>query len=194
MSEISDTGQNSIVFLGRESFRMQVVGADAIPGRAWDEPTARIIERRSSDRRRSREISTVASSAPTAAWNRILALSLATFACGVLVTLSVERLSRPARTAPQVAAPAALPASAPLVKLADLAAGPATIPPPSPAPAIDPRPRKTLAAMKAPARAPVARPRRPGPPKPPEVTEADPTETPPASAARPRKWVDPFAD
>ena len=63
MNESSDTGQASIVFLGRESFRMQVVGADAggtsvgaIPTAFWEGPTARIIERRNFDRRTGRRI------------------------------------------------------------------------------------------------------------------------------------------
>ena len=63
MNESSDTGQASIVFLGRESFRMQVVdgAADgttvgAIPTAFWEGPTARIIERRNFDRRTGRRI------------------------------------------------------------------------------------------------------------------------------------------
>ena len=73
MNESSDTGQASIVFLGRESFRMQVVDADAdgttvgaIPTAFWEGPTARIIERRNFDRRTGRRIGQAdATPAPT---------------------------------------------------------------------------------------------------------------------------------
>ncbi len=42
MSESSDTGQASIVFMGRESFRMQVV-PEGVPNHALNMPTMRII-------------------------------------------------------------------------------------------------------------------------------------------------------
>jgi len=52
VSESSDTEQNSIVFMGRKSFRMQIVGEGAIPQASWETPTERMIERRKSDDRR----------------------------------------------------------------------------------------------------------------------------------------------
>jgi hypothetical protein len=194
VSQASDTGQSSIVFLGRESFRMQVVGADAIPSRVWDGPTERIIERRTKDRRRSRGDGSVeAPSTPALAWNTIVAVSLATFACGVLATLAVERLARHPRA--DVITHAALRPPlplAPVVQLlpkSELAPGAQPLPPPSP----EPRPRRALAVAKTPP-ASVVRTRRPAPSKAAAATEVEPIEPPPAGTTTARKWVDPFAD
>jgi len=104
VNESSDTEQASIVFLGRESFRMQVVGAGAggtnvgaIPTAIWEGPTARIIERRNFDRRTGRRIGPAAEApepapAPVPARNMIIGISLLTFACGIAVATAANRL------------------------------------------------------------------------------------------------------
>jgi hypothetical protein len=108
VNESSDTGQTSIVFLGRESFRMQVVGADAggtnvgaIPTAIWDGPTARIIERRNFDRRTGRRIGSGGETPepvtpPVPRRNMVIGISLLTFACGVAVATAANRLPRAA--------------------------------------------------------------------------------------------------
>jgi hypothetical protein len=108
VNESSDTGQTSIVFLGRESFRMQVVGGGdggtdvgAIPSAIWEGPTARIIERRNFDRRTGRRIGPAGDTppplaAPVPARNMIIGISLLTFACGVAVATAANRLPRSA--------------------------------------------------------------------------------------------------
>jgi hypothetical protein len=108
VNESSDTGQTSIVFLGRESFRMQVVGGGdggtnvgAIPSAIWEGPTARIIERRNFDRRTGRRIGPDGDTppplnAPVPARNMIIGISLLTFACGVAVATAANRLPRSA--------------------------------------------------------------------------------------------------
>jgi hypothetical protein len=112
VNESSDTGQASIVFLGRESFRMQVVGMDAggtsvgaIPTAIWEGPTARIIERRNFDRRTGRRIGLVGepqamaqetATARVPARNMLIGISLLTFACGVAVATAANRLPRSA--------------------------------------------------------------------------------------------------
>jgi hypothetical protein len=108
VNESSDTGQASIVFLGRESFRMQVVGADAggtsvgaIPTAIWEGPTARIIERRNFDRRTGRRIGPAGDTpapviAPVPRRNMVIGISLLTFACGVAVATAANRLPRSA--------------------------------------------------------------------------------------------------
>ena len=85
MSESSDTQQASIVFLGRESFRMQVVDADAIPGGTSCETTQRIIERRTNNRRINERRKPLAGAEEAAALpeplpsrrNAVIAISLA---------------------------------------------------------------------------------------------------------------------
>lgn len=216
MSESSDTGQTSIVFMGRESFRMKVIDAEAIPGRRWDAPTERIIERRISterrrgigaDRRRDRraepdELSPVSSSP----WRRVIAISVATFACGVLATMVVDRLSRHAR-AEMIAqndraysrTPAA-PRSALSQPALSPPAAPASAPAPAPRPAliIEPiaKPIAEPALRPAPETTAALRPRRKAPAPPRAIRAAAPAAaaTPATRPAGPRKWVDPFAE
>jgi len=232
VSESSDTAQASIVFLGRESFRMQVV-PEGVPIRAIDMPTERIVDRRQRSERRKRnerrqprlepeapvderEASPEASIDPwqtrTTAWNRVAVISVATFACGVLLTVAVDHLTRPARArvippsepatavAPMPPPPAEpQPPAAPAVvvvqplpqTIVEPAAPPAPAPAVTPAPAsaspIDLRPRKLHAVAKAPA----VRPPRSASAKPP-AAQVKPTEPPPMRPTR--KWVDPFAE
>jgi hypothetical protein len=91
---------------------MQVV-PEGVPTHAWDMPTQRIIERRRknderrlmSERRKPRPIELDAPvevpiepwAAGTPRWNRVVVVSLATFACGVLLTIAVNRLTRHTR-------------------------------------------------------------------------------------------------
>lgn len=110
MSESSDTEQGSIVFMGRKSFRMQIVGEGAIPQATWETPTERMIERRKSDDRRvggqrdrrklvrGSEVAElpVLSDPPAArpARNAIVTIALVTFISGALVATAVDRLRR----------------------------------------------------------------------------------------------------
>jgi len=159
VSESSETGQASIVFLGRESFRMQVV-ADGVPQRVWDAPTERIIERRrTSERRKQRGIELEAPvGAPvepwrTPTWNRVLAISLGTFVCGALLATGVSRVRRHA------AAPTVIAQAEPIRSFAPGAATPRPAQPsvapltqPSPpAPTVEPLPKVEAAPAPAPA-------------------------------------------
>src|SRR5262245_14352391 len=100
VSESSDEAQASIMFMGRESFRMEVVGrpayagdAEAIPSAAWEQ-TQRIIERRrAADRRRPPRVEHgTAEPLPAPAKNSIIAVSLIFFVGGALVATAVDRL------------------------------------------------------------------------------------------------------
>lgn len=193
MSESSETGQASIVFLGRESFRMQVVGVGAdgtnvgaIPTAFWEGPTARIIERRNFDRRHGRRpvdrieaTAVVATPAPEPGRkNLIIGISLLTFACGVAVATAANRLPRTDRIAQierrQAAMPQLAPAPqpAPAAMIVEPLAKPAEEPEPAPivsAPAVSarPAPRPVIAKAVAPAPRAVSgravAPRRPTP-------------------------------
>jgi hypothetical protein len=116
VSESSDTEQASVVFMGRESFRMKVVGTPAgatnvgaIPNAIWEGPTARLVERRSSDRRNSERRkallvpppqgdpvelpgSDLPGPMPVPVRNLIIGVALTTFACGLLVATAVGRI------------------------------------------------------------------------------------------------------
>lgn len=216
MSEPSDNEPGSVVFLGRKSFRMQVVGtpalatgAGAIPSGTWDTPTERIIERR-----RGWPPPPPAPAKPALAKSTIVGISLVTFACGVLVSTAVDRLrphgreqahvavvpptppavvqTQPAQVAPlQVAPPAA---AAPAVQ--GLIVEPLAKPAPVPAAAAEPT---TAAAKAAPTRArpaPAARSRRPAAAseETSSATELDLLEKPSVKPPTPGKWVDPFAE
>ena len=121
MIESPDTDQASVVFLGRKSFRMQVVGAPAaatnagaIPVGTWDTPTERIFERR-----RSPQVAWPPPATPTAPALRkstVLGIALGTFACGVLATTAVDRLKPHARIDVVHTAPAATPTTSPSTK------------------------------------------------------------------------------
>jgi len=217
VSESSDSGQTSIVFMGRESFRMQVIDAEAIPGRRWDAPTERIIDRRvraerrrgiSADRRRDRRVEPdELSPVPASPWRRVIAISVATFACGVLVTMVVDRLSRRAR-AEMIAqndrarslTPAAPRPALSRPALSQLAPAQPAAPAPAPRPAliIEPiaKPIAEPALRPAPETTAALRPRRKAPAPPRAIRAAAPAAaaTPAARPAGPRKWVDPFAE
>jgi hypothetical protein len=106
VSEYSDTAQASIVFMGRESFRMEVVGkpalADdtgAVPTAYRETPTERIIERRRTNERRRSPPRALAGQAqpaqgPTPTKNSVIAVSLIFFVGGALVATAVDRLRR----------------------------------------------------------------------------------------------------
>jgi len=181
VSESSETGQASIVFLGRESFRMQVVGAEvngtnvgAIPTAFWEGPTARIIERRNFDRRHGRRpvdrieaTAVVATPAPEPGRkNLIIGISLLTFACGVALATAANRLPRQAgdriaqierrQAVMPPLAPAPQPAAAAMI--VEPLAKPAEELEPAPAPVVSapvvsarPAPRPALAKAVAPA-------------------------------------------
>jgi hypothetical protein len=221
VSESSDTAQASIVFLGRESFRMQVL-SDGVPVRAPDMQTERIIDRRqrnerrqSSERRKPRGLELEAPVEQpvepwpvqtTTSWNRVVLVSLGTFVFGVLLTMTIDRLTRhvradvvarpiaspPTATMTAVAQPAAAPAPAPIVEplskpLAE--PEPAPAPTPEPAPAVVPAPAVALAPAAAPSTAIDLRPRR-------QPVAARTTAVAPGRARRPTapaKW-DPDAD
>jgi hypothetical protein len=213
---------------------MQVL-PDGVPMRAPDMPTERIIDRRqrserrqSNERRRQRGIELEAPvEAPVEpwpdraqSWNRVVVVSLGTFVFGVLLTMTVDRLTRHVRaevvarpiasqpaTTVAVAQPAAAP-PAPIVQpLPKPIAEPAPAPvesAPEPAPqvalapaaapptAIDLRPRRQPVAARVTAVAP-ARARRPAAPAKWDPDADLPLGTAPAKAAR-SKWVDPFAE
>lgn len=224
MSESSDTGQASIVFLGRESFRMQV--GDAIPSPFWEGPTEKIMERRNWerrnwDRRKPRhEDDAPATLAATARSRKklvigvSLAVSLATFAAGIVVATTFDRMRSRARAErvapiervqPPTAAPIPQPAApaSPAVVVAPIAKPePAASPPPaaSAPPVVDLHaarrvaPPKARAAARIPA-AHTARPRRTAAAAPARAPAIEAATQPPSAAQRPRKiWVDPFAD
>jgi hypothetical protein len=207
VNESSDTGQASIVFLGRESFRMQVVdgAADgttvgAIPTAFWEGPTARIIERRNFDRRTGRRIGQAdATPAPTPATvpvparNMIIGISLLTFACGVAVATAANRLPRSAsariaqierrQAAMQPPAPPPAATTAPAAMIIQPLGQPPE--PPEPAAALEataaPEPAAATAPTPAMVSSPIAEPR---PAKQPAMATAKATPTPRTVAAR----------
>jgi hypothetical protein len=209
-----------VVFLGRKSFRMQVVGspamatnAGAVPSGTWDTPTERIIERR-----RSRPVSWPPPAPPAPAWRKstMVGIALLTFACGVLVSTAIDRLrphvaERAPQSAPTAPAQLAIPHPAPeLVALEQAATAPIVQPLPKAEPEALPEIAPPVAAaivatahpaVAKPARArttPPARLRRPAPVTEPGTwdTELDPFQPPAVNvkAPTPGKWVDPFAD
>jgi len=94
--ESSDTGQASTMFVGRDSFRMQVNDAGAVPATLWEGRTARVIDRRKNNRRQDRHVAPdlqeVESPAPPMpARNTIIGIALMTFACGVMVATAFNQ-------------------------------------------------------------------------------------------------------
>jgi hypothetical protein len=215
---------------------MQVL-PDGVPMRAPDMPTERIIDRRqrserrqSSERRKQRGIELEAPveepvepwPVRAQSWNRVVLVSLGTFVFGVLLTMTIDRLTRrvraevvarPIPTQPVAATtPIAqpMPAPAPVVQplpqpIAEAAPAPAEIAPePAPLPAVAPaaapqssidlRPRRhpVVAKVAAPAPAPV----RARKPTAPAKWDPDADLGPLAAPAKPArgKWVDPFAE
>jgi hypothetical protein len=197
---------------------MQVVGGDAIPTAFREGQTERIIERRNWQRRTPRRRDDVAAplvAAPASRKKVVIAVSLATFACGVLAATAFYRLRpkaraegiaqieraqppAPASSAPQQTAPAApamivapVATPEPVVSPAPTASAPA---------AAESHPEKRLTQPKArPAtRGPVARaarPRRTAPPVSARAPAIEAAGKTPSVAPRPKKkWVDPFAE
>jgi hypothetical protein len=184
---------------------MQVVDGDAIPGRVFDQPTERIIERRKKAWRAPAAAPPVPEPAPEPAPARytIIAISLITFMSGALVATAVGRFRHHTVVAEigqpiAKADPAPQPATPVLERLMP-AEPPAAAQPAPPPQAIDPiRERPPLLAKpigKAPHVGPASsiRPRRPAPPQ--KATRAagdDPLGPPAAKSTGPRQWVDPF--
>jgi hypothetical protein len=143
VTESSDTDQASVVFLGRESFRMQVVGAPAaatnvgaIPSRTWETPTERIFERRKAPRvlQPVPGWATGSSPAPTLTKTTIVGVGFITFACGVLVATAVDRLRPHFGSPDRIAQVERMPATTATVQLPPAAATPkAPAEPPAPA-------------------------------------------------------------
>ncbi len=217
MIESSDTGQASTMFVGRDSFRMQVNDAGAVPATLWEGRTARVIDRRKNNRRQDRHVAPdlqeVESPAPPMpARNTIIGIALMTFACGVMVATAFNQFpmrggstAQAAATTPAPQAPTAIiqpPANTTPAPVAAPVTAPVTAPIPevAPLPEEDPQPQMRSVVAKAKPTAPAAmaraaRPRRPAPSTPATpATAAAGSETPPAAARPTRKWVDPFAD
>lgn len=158
---IESEDQESVVFLGRSSFRMQVVGtpalassAGAIPSATWrDMPTERIVERRRSPRVTT-DWGPTPPSTPKLPMRSVAGIASIAFACGVLAATTVDRLRpRGALTrSGQVEQPQPAPARATAVTpppVPALAIAPIIQPLPRPAP--DPAPVMKLAPVAAPA-------------------------------------------
>jgi hypothetical protein len=154
-----DTQQTSIVFMGRDSFRMQIVGAEATPEPTWASKTQRIIERRKNDqerragdRRRSTDAPALAEwpelPAPSPMRRTIILISFVTFVSGAAVATAMDHLRRrvmPNRTAQAervqaVAVPPAPPAIAQPSAALPVAAQPVAAPPAPTAPIVEPLP------------------------------------------------------
>ena len=218
MSEFSDTQQGSIMFMGRDSFRMEIVGAgadagdlSAIPRAFGESPTARIIERR-----RSKQVPPPASVAvfePPAPPRRftIIGICLMTFACGMAVATALNDLRRheaspvvaQAERAPAAVPRAMQPAVPPVIvvqPLPKLQSEPAPLTasepvakalPNDPDQQKRPAPAKVTGSVRA---RPAPRPRDSAPAPWTHPTEAGAIETAPGKPAAAKKWVDPFAE
>jgi len=210
--ESSDTGQASIVFMGRDSFRMQVTDAGAVPSTIWDGATTRIVDRRKHDRRKApREAaeSQEEESLPVPpARNTVIGIALMTFACGVMVATAFNQF--PLRGGAPVHAAAVTPAPAPQPPAVVVQPLPKPAPPPAPVvapvaapiaevvaqPEAEPQPEQPAVVAKAkPAvRVVAARAVHPRRPAPSPSTAAAASETPAAAPRPTRPWVDPFAE
>jgi hypothetical protein len=148
--EPSGSGQASVVFLGRRSFRMEVgtlMGTNelAIPMSASDVPTERIF---GSDRARvfqaATELAETPRSAFTASKGVLIGLCLMAFTLGILLTSTVDR-ARPMPSPPPLARvqelSPALPSAEPIVvpvpppAVAPVAVAPVAVAPAAVAPA-----------------------------------------------------------
>jgi hypothetical protein len=166
--ESVDVGQDNVVFMGRRSFRMELVGGHedevTIPKHASEIPTDKIF----TPNRQSATRAALASLRAPSGLSRVawLGFCSAAFVFGSALTLTVAR-----RPAPR-----------PVVQAAPVAAAPAIViepVPPAAPPALAPPP--ALALARRPAVKPAARPVRPHPVRP--APAAAPAATP---------WVDPF--
>ena len=216
MIESSDTGQASIMFMGRDSFRMQVNDAGAVPATLWEGRTARVIDRRKNNRRQDRHVAPApqeveSPAAPMPARNTIIGIALMTFACGVMVATAFNQFpmrggstAQAAAATPAPQAPTAIiqpPANTAPAPVAAPVTPPVTAPIPvvAPLPEQDPQPQTPSVVAKTKPAAPAvmaraARPRRPAPSPATAATAAAGSDAPPAAPRPTRKWVDPFAD
>lgn len=215
MIESSDTGQASTMFVGRDSFRMQVNDAGAVSATLWEGRTARVIDRRKNNRRQDRRVEPApqeveSPAPPMPARNTIIGIALMTFACGVMVATAFNQFpmrggstARAAAATPAPQAPTAIiqpPANTAPAPVPAPVTEPVTAPiPVAPLPEQDPQPQTPSVVAKAKPAAPAvmaraARPRRPAPSPATAATAAAGSETPPAAPRPTRKWVDPFAD
>ena len=215
MIESSDTGQASIMFMGRDSFRMQVNDADAVPATLWEGRTARVIDRRKNERRQDRRVAPApqeveSPAAPMPARNTIIGIALMTFACGVMVATAFNQFPMRGGSTAQAAAATPAPQAPTAIIQPPANTAPAPVPAPvtepvtapipvAPLPEQDPQPQTPSVVAKAKPAAPAvmaraARPRRPAPSPATAATAAAGSETPPAAPRPTRKWVDPFAD
>jgi hypothetical protein len=222
VTESSSSEQASVVFMGRESFRMQAVGAPglgdmAIPNRASDIPTERIFRVKGDEAFLALPLPAAAAVQPwrSASKGALIGLGGVMFALGMLVTSPAAhswlRVGR--RPVQVVAAPAAAPVTVAPVAVAPVTApvappvtAPVALPvtPPivvagaAPEPAVAPAPAGRRAVASKLARAPRARIVRPtGVKHPAEAATDGPLPEPAApevSRAPAKKWVDPFAD
>ena len=215
MIESSDTGQASTMFVGRDSFRMQVNDAGAVSATLWEGRTARVIDRRKNNRRQDRRVEPApqeveSPAPPMPARNTIIGIALMTFACGVMVATAFNQFpmrggstARAAAATPAPQAPTAIiqpPANTAPAPVPAPVTEPVTAPiPVAPLPEQVPQPQTPSVVAKAKPAAPAvmaraARPRRPAPSPATAATAAAGSETPPAAPRPTRKWVDPFAD
>ena len=216
MIESSDTGQASTMFVGRDSFRMQVNDAGAVSATLWEGRTARVIDRRKNNRRQDRRVEPApqeveSPAPPMPARNTIIGIALMTFACGVMVATAFNQFpmrggstARAAAATPAPQAPTAIiqpPANTAPAPVPAPVTEPVTAPIPvvAPLPEQDPQPQTPSVVAKAKPAAPAvmaraARPRRPAPSPATAATGPAGSETPPAAPRPTRKWVDPFAD
>jgi hypothetical protein len=222
VSEPFSSEQASVVFLGRESFRMQAVGAPglndlAIPNRASDIPTERIFRVKGDDAFLSLPLPAPAVVQPWRAASKgaLIGLGGVMFALGMLVTSPAAhswlRVGRPpAQVSPTPVAPvtvapvAVAPVTAPAVAapvIAPIAVAPVTAPivvaVAAPEPAVAPAPARLPAVAPKLARTPRARVVRPmmRAKHPAEAATGGPLPEPSeVSPAPAKKWVDPFAD
>jgi len=213
--ESSDTGQASTMFVGRDSFRMQVNDAGAVSATLWEGRTARVIDRRKNNRRQDRRVEPApqeveSPAPPMPARNTIIGIALMTFACGVMVATAFNQFpmrggstARAAAATPAPQAPTAIiqpPANTAPAPVPAPVTEPVTAPiPVAPLPEQVPQPQTPSVVAKAKPAAPAvmaraARPRRPAPSPATAATAAAGSETPPAAPRPTRKWVDPFAD
>jgi len=214
--ESSDTGQASTMFVGRDSFRMQVNDAGAVSATLWEGRTARVIDRRKNNRRQDRRVEPApqeveSPAPPMPARNTIIGIALMTFACGVMVATAFNQFpmrggstAQAAAATPAPQAPTAIiqpPANTAPAPVAAPVTPPVTAPIPvvAPLPEQDPQPQTPSVVAKAKPAAPAvmaraARPRRPAPSPATAATGPAGSETPPAAPRPTRKWVDPFAD
>jgi hypothetical protein len=174
--------QDSVVFLGRRSFRMELAGTASsgelgIPHSASEVPTERIFD---SDRERAGR-ATASSPRPATGISSATSIALcsATFALGIVLTLA---FFRPIQPRPSIAAAPAAPVQV---------APPAPHEPPVVIELGPSSPIDTVAFAPTPARANVRRPLakpavRPTRPRAPRAVPAD--------VPAPKPWVDPFAE